>query len=341
MTLYLHSHSCPGVVLFNSPDTEEVTARHGRYRLSIEAMKGRTSGNCNYTNPCLTMHQPWASLLVHGIKRIEGRSWPASIRGRLWIHAAGKVPENSTIQAMEEFYREIYAVDGITDVSFPEHYPVSRLLGCVEVVGCIRGEELASWEMVPEGVRLEGQTDYCWLCEQPQKLLIPFEMRGYQGIYNLERKIYEAAVRGLTPVQSPTPVRFPLPDPRDPFSLKPGSVSLRFPHSEARQVDKPKRLSEAISGARAAAEQFSNKGLKSATSTRSRSALEREKQPVINTDDGNYHPEVLGSLGKEKHGRNKHEGSSVHNQVPSTDVGHCPQPPSKIFAAAVRNLKPS
>lgn len=49
--------------------------------------------------------------------------------GRLWIHAASKVPEDSTIKAMEDFYRELYALDGITDLKFPEHYPVSRLLG--------------------------------------------------------------------------------------------------------------------------------------------------------------------------------------------------------------------
>lgn len=30
---------------------------------------------------------------------------------------------------MEDFYREIYAVDGITGIKFPDHYPVSRLLG--------------------------------------------------------------------------------------------------------------------------------------------------------------------------------------------------------------------
>ncbi|KAF8388221.1 hypothetical protein HHK36_026887 [Tetracentron sinense] len=41
-------------------------------------MGGRIQGN--YRNPCLTLHQPWASLLVYGIKRIEGRSWPAPIR---------------------------------------------------------------------------------------------------------------------------------------------------------------------------------------------------------------------------------------------------------------------
>lgn len=54
--------------------------------------------------------------------------------GRLWIHAASKVPDEATIKAMEDFYREIYAVNGITDVKFPEHYPVSRLLGTQNVV---------------------------------------------------------------------------------------------------------------------------------------------------------------------------------------------------------------
>uniref|UniRef100_F6H8P5 ASCH domain-containing protein n=1 Tax=Vitis vinifera TaxID=29760 RepID=F6H8P5_VITVI len=41
-------------------------------------MGSRSKGN--YTNPCLTLHQPWASLLVYGIKRVEGRSWPAPLR---------------------------------------------------------------------------------------------------------------------------------------------------------------------------------------------------------------------------------------------------------------------
>lgn len=50
--------------------------------------------------------------------------------GRLWIHAASKIPEAETIRAMEDFYREIYAVNGIKDLKFPENYPTSRLLGC-------------------------------------------------------------------------------------------------------------------------------------------------------------------------------------------------------------------
>ncbi|XP_078174993.1 RNA-binding ASCH domain protein [Carex rostrata] len=216
---------------------------------------GRGRGAGRYSNPCLTMHQPWASLLVHGIKRIEGRSWPSPITGRLWIHAASKVPDEETIRAMEDFYREIYAVDGITDIKFPEHYPVSRLLGCVEVVGCLKSEELVSWDDVPESVRLEGLTNFCWLCENPKKLLIPFEMRGNQGVYNLEKRIYEAAVRGLTAMQGPLPVKFPLLDPSDRFSLRPGHLSLKPFSSDA--VVRSERVNTAIAGARAAATQFS------------------------------------------------------------------------------------
>lgn len=218
-------------------------------------------GEVNYRNPCLTMHQPWASLLVFGIKRIEGRSWPSPITGRLWIHAASKIPEPETIKAMEDFYREIYAVDGITDLKFPEHYPVSRLLGCVEVVGCVTCEELVNWDQVPEGVRLEGQTKFCWLCEQPQKLIVPFEMRGSQGVYNLERKIYEAAIRGISPVAPPLPVTFPLPNPRDRFSLKPRSLASSPSSSSTSEVNKrSENLVAAIAGARAAATQFSKNG---------------------------------------------------------------------------------
>ena len=41
---------------------------------------------------CMTMHQPWASLMVRGLKRAEGREWNTSFRGTLWIHAGGHPP---------------------------------------------------------------------------------------------------------------------------------------------------------------------------------------------------------------------------------------------------------
>jgi hypothetical protein len=36
----------------------------------------------------LSIKQPWATLLLYGLKTIEVRSWPTARRGRVWIHAA-------------------------------------------------------------------------------------------------------------------------------------------------------------------------------------------------------------------------------------------------------------
>lgn len=199
------------------------------------------------------MHQPWASLLVHGIKRIEGRSWPSPITGRLWIHAASKVPEDATIETMENFYREIYALDGIKNLNFPKNYPVSSLIGCVEVVGCLKREELACWTEVPAGVSLEALTDFCWLCENPQKLQVPLQMGGNRGVYDLE--ISDADVASLVQVETPFPVEFPLPNPGDPFSLKPGSLSPRL---LGPKVEKSPELRAVIDATSRAATQFLN-----------------------------------------------------------------------------------
>jgi hypothetical protein len=40
----------------------------------------------------LSLKQPWAALLVHGLKSIEIRSWRTAQRGRILIHAA-QVPD--------------------------------------------------------------------------------------------------------------------------------------------------------------------------------------------------------------------------------------------------------
>lgn len=41
----------------------------------------------------LSIKQPWAALLVHGVKTIEIRSWSTLRRGRILIHAA-RVPDS-------------------------------------------------------------------------------------------------------------------------------------------------------------------------------------------------------------------------------------------------------
>ncbi|KAH7961261.1 hypothetical protein HPB52_006391 [Rhipicephalus sanguineus] len=55
----------------------------------------------------LSVQQPFAGLLVSGIKKHEGRAWFTTYRGRLWIHAASRQPSQEDISEVVGIYRKI------------------------------------------------------------------------------------------------------------------------------------------------------------------------------------------------------------------------------------------
>ncbi|KAF6211787.1 hypothetical protein GE061_012302 [Apolygus lucorum] len=135
---------------------------------------------------CLSMHQPWATLLVSGIKRHEGRSWYTAHRGRIWIAAAAKQPTPEEIEAVKNQYRLIRG----EDTKFPSKYPVGCLLGCVNLVDCLAQEEYR--EHYPEG---ESDSPFVFICEDPTPCPVLFPMKGKHKIYKMESKIHQAAAK--------------------------------------------------------------------------------------------------------------------------------------------------
>ncbi|XP_058445486.1 activating signal cointegrator 1 [Malaya genurostris] len=138
---------------------------------------------------CLSMHQPWASLLVAGIKKHEGRTWYSSHRGRLWIASTVKPVDMELVQKMEQFYRNLYNDENI---EFPSQYPSGCLLGCVSVQDVLPQEEYT--KQYPNG---ESDSPYVFICSDSQELPIRFPVKGQHKIYNLDTKIHQAAVKSL------------------------------------------------------------------------------------------------------------------------------------------------
>lgn len=160
--------------------------KHGKEVLRIQDKEFQEMSD---TGACLSMHQPWASLLVLGIKRVEGRTWYSAHRGRLWIAAAAKQPTQQEIAAVESMYKTLY---GNENVVFPEHYPVSCLLGCVDLMECLAQEDYK--EEFPEG---ESESPYVFICENPQQLALKFPVKGQHKIWKLDPAIHKAAKGGL------------------------------------------------------------------------------------------------------------------------------------------------
>lgn len=82
----------------------------------------------------ITIKQPWASLIVHGTKAIENRTWRTNFRGRILIHSAQSIDiSRSPLLSREQFK----AVGGKEE--YQKHYfgNCGCIIGSVEIVGCV------------------------------------------------------------------------------------------------------------------------------------------------------------------------------------------------------------
>lgn len=137
---------------------------------------------------CLSMHQPWASLLVAGIKTHEGRSWGSDFRGRLWIHAAAAKP--SHVEEVEARYRP-FAAPGI---DFPSDYPTSCLLGYVVVTDVMDRD---AYESTFAPSERQETSEYKFICTAATPLPFLLSMDGKHKLFKLEKKLWLAARKQL------------------------------------------------------------------------------------------------------------------------------------------------
>ncbi len=99
----------------------------------------------------LTVRQPWASLIVLGIKTIETRSWklPAAMVGqRIAIHAGAARPTSASAQDVGDWQVN---PDGRNGFSV-RHWPSARKLGVGRNLICTLYPELAADEKESRGV---------------------------------------------------------------------------------------------------------------------------------------------------------------------------------------------
>jgi len=111
----------------------------------------------------ISVWQPWALLLVHGLKKIETRSWLTKYRGPLLIHAALK------------------ELPGLGILNLPR----GGIIGTVDLIDC---QEINLFNQPSETERQYGDYKpgrFMWITENPKafKKIIPY--KGNQRIFNI------------------------------------------------------------------------------------------------------------------------------------------------------------
>lgn len=133
----------------------------------------------------LTVQQPWAGLLVLGIKKGETRSWNTKYRGKIAIHSSAKMPKEGT--ALLNDLCEL-----LPDTFFPgsRAYNMCTTLGCV--LGRVQIEDTRSTDNMQNlnaGEKMLGDFSpnrYYWWCINPETYLKPIPAVGQLSIWEWE-----------------------------------------------------------------------------------------------------------------------------------------------------------
>lgn len=153
---------------------------------------------------CISLWQPWASLLVHGAKRCETRSWFLYHRGPLLIHAGKKWDRELRAICQEEPFRTVLERESFGASVNCGSPPLGALVGVVNVVDCVPTEKVicdgveAPWQWSDRGL-LIGPTEFAFgdfspgryaiLCQQAQPFADPIEYRGAQGLFDVPDEV--------------------------------------------------------------------------------------------------------------------------------------------------------
>jgi hypothetical protein len=136
----------------------------------------------------LSVSQPWASLLILGIKRLETRCWHTAHRGPLLIHASRNFPRAGRMLCAHEPIRAALAAAGV------EHWrqlPLRAVLGTCDLVDCVRAEEAGE---LPTMERLLGDFApgrWLWRVANPSRWTVPVPYRGRLGLFEIPDSLLE------------------------------------------------------------------------------------------------------------------------------------------------------
>jgi hypothetical protein len=136
----------------------------------------------------LSLHQPWASLVASGAKRVETRSWRTSYRGPLAVHASARLPAGAADLCSSEPFRWRLLASLLCREEDLDERPASVLpLGAVIAVTWI--EDVVPVEDSDHDEEETAFGDFSpgrWAWELRDPICIaPVAARGHLGLWNL------------------------------------------------------------------------------------------------------------------------------------------------------------
>lgn len=154
---------------------------------------------------CISLWQPWATLVARGLKTVETRHWHTNHTGYLAIHAAKKP---KTLDRLKEILNNL-AHPGAKTVIAPmklmealkdETWPGGVVVAVVNMVKCVPTQtfvkEISFWEKAFGNYEPDR---FAWVFGAITALEKPVPTVGRQGFWNLPDDVRDAVWKDVGP----------------------------------------------------------------------------------------------------------------------------------------------
>ncbi|HVI44506.1 MAG TPA: ASCH domain-containing protein [Chitinophaga sp.] len=121
----------------------------------------------------LSIQQPWATLIVNGVKNVEIRTWKTHYRGNLWLHT-GKKQDT----AAADYY---FSQDMLGNQVLPQ----GAYIGIIELSAIVPldAERWEKWKPVHLDLGKFHPGMFAWLVSVVKKFEHPIAGRGELGLF--------------------------------------------------------------------------------------------------------------------------------------------------------------
>lgn len=122
----------------------------------------------------ITIIQPFASLILAGIKTVENRSWPCKNPGYYALHAGKTKCSRKEIDRLKKIPSLAYFVQDMKDI------PVGAIIGIVKFGVIEPSSDVDDFWKMNDG--------FWWHIDEVIKLDKPIERKGQLGLWNLTKE---------------------------------------------------------------------------------------------------------------------------------------------------------
>lgn len=122
----------------------------------------------------ISIKQPWASLIAHGIKDIENRTWKTKFRGRILVHVSGPTKFNADFTD-----DQAKLIGPIIKTAIDGSMPFGAIIGEVDIINCVQNHP-SIWAERNKGI-------WNWVLTNPVLYNEPIlNIKGKLSIWNYE-----------------------------------------------------------------------------------------------------------------------------------------------------------